>query len=90
MAHTTKDKEKLIKRINRLKGQLESASEKIESSEDCYKVLQILASCKGALSGLMGELVEGHIEDHILKAESKAKATQGAVELNEILKSYWK
>lgn len=90
MAHSSKNKEKLLKRINRLKGQLTSASEKIESGEDCYKVLQLLASCKGALNGLMGELVEGHIEDHIVKADSKPRAAQGAKELNEILKSYWK
>lgn len=90
MAHTIREKKKIIGRINRLKGQLEAVAELIEKEEDCYKVMQVLSSCRGALNGLMGEVVEGHINEHIVQAESKSAATQAGAEVVEILKSFWK
>ena len=60
MAHTIKEKQKILSRVNRIKGQLEAFSKAIEGEQDCYQVMQLLASCRGALNGLMGEVVEGH------------------------------
>ena len=90
MAHTARSKKKLISRINRLKGQLEAVSELIEKEEDCYKVMQVLSSCRGALNGLMGDVIEGHIAEHIVQADNKNMATQAGAEVIDILKSFWK
>ncbi len=90
MAHTVKDKKKLITRINRIKGQLEALSKSIDSEEDCYKVMLLLASCRGALNGLMSEVVEGHIRDHIVHAETKKESSESAEELIDVMKSFLK
>lgn len=90
MSHTVQNKQKIIKRVNRLKGQLNAFSEAIESDQDCYKVMQLLASCRGALNGLMGDMVNDHIREHIVKANHKKDSNQAGEELIKIMESFWK
>lgn len=90
MAHTIKEKQKILSRVNRIKGQLEAFSKAIESEHDCYEVMQLLASCRGALNGLMAEVVEGHIREHIVEAENKKMAAESGEDLIDIMKSFLK
>jgi DNA-binding FrmR family transcriptional regulator len=52
--------------------------------------MQLLASCRGAINGLMGEVVEGHIREHVVEAENKKLAIEAGEELIEIMQSFWK
>lgn len=90
MAHTIKDKAKLISRVNRLKGQLDAFAKGLEEGRDCYQNMQLLASCKGALNGLMTEVVEGHIREHIVEAENKKSAAESGEELIDVMRSFLK
>ena len=90
MAHTIREKSKILSRVNRIKGQLVAFSKAIESEQDCYQVMQLLASCRGALNGLMAEVVEGHIREHIVEAENKKLAADSGEDLIEIMKSFLK
>lgn len=90
MAHTIRDKQKLIGRIKRIQGQLASAEVSLENEHDCYKVLLTLSSARGALNGLMGEIVEGQVREHIVGASSAKEAAHAGEELVEIMKSFWK
>lgn len=90
MGHTQNDKTRLFSRVNRIKGQLDSFVKAIEKEEDCYKVMQILASSRGALNGLIGEIMEGHIRGHIVEAGNKKLASKAGEELIQVLKSFWK
>ncbi len=54
MSHTIRNKEKLLARIRRLKGQMEAVERALDDSKPCGEVLQLLASVRGALSGLTG------------------------------------
>ena len=66
MAHTTKDKKKLLSRTRRIKGQVEAVERALEGDAECEDILQLVASCRGALNGLMAELIEGHVRFHVL------------------------
>ncbi|MBC7467053.1 MAG: metal/formaldehyde-sensitive transcriptional repressor [Bdellovibrio sp.] len=90
MSHIIKDKQKIISRVNRIKGQLDAFSKAIESEQDCYQVIQLLASCRGALNGLMADVVERHIQEHIINAENKKDASDSAEDLVDIMKSFLK
>lgn len=90
MAHTIKNKKKIIARVNRIKGQLDAFVKALEAEQECYQSMQLLASCRGALNGLMSEVVEGHIRDHIIDAESKKMAAKSGEELIDIMKSFLK
>ena len=90
MAHTIREKSKILARVNRIKGQLEAFSKAIESEQDCYQVMQLLASCRGALNGLMSEIIEDHIREHIVEAENKKAAADSGEDLIDVMKSFWK
>ena len=90
MSHIIKDKQKITSRVNRIKGQLDAFAKAIESEEDCYQVIQLLASCRGAVNGLMADVVERHIREHIVEAENKKDASDSAEDLVDIMKSFLK
>lgn len=90
MAHVSKKKAKLTGRINRIKGQLDAVAKLMDDDGDCYKVMQVLGSCRGALNGLMQEVMDGHIESHIIQGKNKADVERAGEELAEILKSFWR
>ena len=90
MAHTIKDKRKLLSRIRRIKGQTEAIERALEGEVECEDILQLVASCRGALNGLMSELIEGHLRFHVLDPGGKAHPSQleAADELMAIVKRY--
>ncbi|WJH39322.1 Ni(II)/Co(II)-sensing transcriptional repressor DmeR [Aliirhizobium terrae] len=90
MSHTVRDKAKLLARVRRMKGQMEAVERSLEAEAPCADVLQLLASIRGALAGLTGEVVEGHLHEHVVHAESDAERTRAAEELAGVLRTYIK
>ncbi len=90
MAHTIREQTKLLNRVRRIRGQINGIESLLEAHGDCGKVLQQLAACRGALNGLMAEILEDHIRFHVvdpaLHPESEqAEATE---QLIDIVRSY--
>jgi DNA-binding FrmR family transcriptional regulator len=91
MAHTIRDKKKLLNRVRRLKGQIEGVERLLESETECADVLQQIAACRGSINGLMAEVLEGHIRFHVADAgHSKASQRKAVEELISIIRSYLK
>ncbi len=92
MAHTSKDKEKLLIRVRRIRGQVEAIERSLREEHECADLLQLVAACRGALNGLMAELVEGHIWFHVLDPERGKDSPQAeaAEELIDLVRSYLK
>jgi DNA-binding FrmR family transcriptional regulator len=92
MAHTVRDKQQLLRRLRRARGQLEAVEAALVAEEDCYTILQTLAACRGALNGLVAEVIEGHIRFHLVDPEAQptAPTAQAAQELISIIRSYLK
>jgi len=92
MAHTTKDKEKLLTRIRRIRGQVDAIERALDSEQECAGVLQLMAACRGALNGLMAEVMEGHVRFHVLSPETgkNSPQAQAAEELIEVVRAYLK
>ncbi|MBI1268648.1 MAG: metal-sensing transcriptional repressor [Cryomorphaceae bacterium] len=90
MAHTTRDKKKLLDRVRRIKGQIVAIEKALEQEKDCSDILHHLAGCRGAMNGLMAEVVEGHIRSHIIAPEQPNKEEQDKVaeDLIALVKSY--
>jgi FrmR/RcnR family transcriptional regulator, repressor of frmRAB operon len=92
LSHITGAKKQLNLRINRIQGQLDAIKDAIQEERDCASVLQQVAACRGAINGLMAEIVEGEIKCHVLSPNAKANSSeaQAAVQLVEILRRYLK
>ncbi len=66
MAHIHADRARLLARLARIRGQVAGIERAIEEDEDCSSVLQTIAACRGALNGLMAQVMEGHVRFHVL------------------------
>lgn len=92
MAHTIKDKGKLLARVRRLKGQVEAVERALEAEIGCADVLMLVASMRGAINGLTAELMEDHIRHHVVNPDTDADPdrAKGAAELIEVVRTYLK
>jgi FrmR/RcnR family transcriptional regulator, repressor of frmRAB operon len=91
LSHTTKNRKKLLSRIRRIRGQTDAIERALEGDGECEDILQLVASCRGALNGLMAELVEGHVRFHVLSPEQKTLPSQleAAEDLISLVKRYF-
>lgn len=88
MSHTSLQKKKLIARINRLKGQMEAVERALEAERPCGEILQLLASIRGALTGLTGEVLDDHLREHVLNAADDTARAEAVEEISEVLRTY--
>lgn len=65
MAHTIHGKKKLLARVRRIAGQTRALEQALEEGSECAAVLQQIAAIRGAVNGLMNEVLEGHIREHL-------------------------
>lgn len=90
MTHTIRQKDRLIARVRRIRGQLEGVERTLSGEAPCAEVLRQLASVRGAVSGLTAELMEDHLREHVLAAETEADRRQGGEEMIEVIRTYMK
>lgn len=65
---TDQDKERLIKRLNRIEGQVRGLSGMIENDRDCIEVLRQVVSVSGAIRGVWTQIVGDHLRGCIKNA----------------------
>jgi FrmR/RcnR family transcriptional regulator, repressor of frmRAB operon len=53
-------------------------------------VLRLIASVRGAVDGLMGEVMEDHALEPVVGASNASEGTKNAQEFAEIVKAYLK
>ena len=90
MGHTVENKSKLLARVRRLKGQMEAIERALEAEASCAEILNLAASVRGATNGLVVELLEDHLRNHVVDAQSDALRTAGADELIEVMRRHLK
>lgn len=65
MPHSIEDKKKALLRVRRIRGQTEALEQALESGADCAPVLVQLAAIRGAVNGLMSEILQSHIREEL-------------------------
>ena len=91
MPHTVRDQKKLLIRVRRIKGQTEALEQALERETECAAVLQQIAAIRGAVSGLMAEVLEGHIREHLgPEAVSPKERKEDLEQVVGVLRSYLK
>jgi DNA-binding FrmR family transcriptional regulator len=90
--HTVREREKLIARVRRIRGQMEAVERAIAEERGCYEVLQTVTAARGALNGLVAEMIEDHVRFHVLDPEEKVptKRAKAAEELIDVVRAYVK
>jgi hypothetical protein len=54
MTNLTKEKQKLVARIRRIRGQVDSIERSLSTDDDCAAVLMLLANVRGGINGSAG------------------------------------
>lgn len=91
MAHINQNKQKLLMRINRIKGQVQAMESALNSGVDCADFLHQIASVRGAADGLMSEALEGHIREHLGAVHDYSEQREKDLEqVISVLKTYLK
>jgi DNA-binding FrmR family transcriptional regulator len=92
MSHTIRKKSQLLNRTRRLRGQVEAIERALEAEAECTDVLQLIASVRGAINGLIAEVMEEHIRHHVMAPTelTPMERIQGAEELVDVIRTYLK
>lgn len=92
MSHTVREKSKLLGRVRRIRGQVEALERALDDEKGCAEILHQIAAVRGAIGGLMAQVLEEHIHTHIADPAitNDAERTQGANELIDVLRTYLK
>ena len=81
----------MLTRVRRIRGQVEAIERTLNVESEGETILQLVAACRGALNGLMVELIEGHLRSHVLGKGhvTLASQRQAADELVAVVKRYF-
>jgi len=92
MAHTVRDKRRLLNRIRRIRGQVEAVERNLRGRAECSQVMHLLAVVSGGVSSLLAEVLEQHVREHLMGDEriSRAARRAAADELIDVIHSYFK
>ncbi len=89
MSHTVREKQKLLARVRRIKGQVESIERALEGEAGCDEVMHLIAGMRGATSGLMAEVIEDHVRAHLMDRDD-SHGGNAAGQLVETIRTYLK
>lgn len=91
MTQITKEKQKLVARIRRIRGQVDTIERSLTADDDCADVLMLLANIRGGVNSLMAEVLEDHIRHHIAgEDKSGLSRTELAEDLIDLVRAYLK
>ena len=91
MPRTIKSKKQLLTRVRRIKGQAGALEKVLEQETECAAVLQQIAAIRGAVNGLMAEVLQGHLREHLGAGDiSSQKRSDDVEQVMAVLRSYLK
>ena len=86
-----RERQKLIARVRRIRGQVDAIGRSLTENDHCADVLMLLANVRGGINSLMAEVLEDHIRLHMLSPEkSTTNATELAEDLIDLVRAYLK
>ena len=90
MSHAA-DSAKLLARVRRIAGQVSAVERGLESGVACSEVLQLVAAVRGAVNGLLDEIIADHLDQHVAKVGlDDGERLKAAEELKAVIRRYSK
>ncbi|HEY8288682.1 MAG TPA: metal/formaldehyde-sensitive transcriptional repressor [Acetobacteraceae bacterium] len=92
MTHTIREKQKLLARVRRIRGQVEAIERALDSEAGCEQVMHLIAGVRGAIAGLMAEVVEDHVRTHLVDVGTHPNALNrdATEQLLDVVRTYLK
>lgn len=91
MPHSPEEKKKVLARVRRIRGQCDGLERALEAGADCGPVLQQIAAIRGAVNGLMSEVLESHLREQFgHPAADPVDRKERVDEMTALIRSYLK
>jgi len=92
MSHTIRDHKKLLARVRRIRGQVDGIERALTTQVGCEQVMHLIAGARGAMAGLMAEVVEDHVRSHLVDEDKHPGAlkAEAAEQLLDVVRTYLK
>jgi DNA-binding FrmR family transcriptional regulator len=91
MVHLTGTNADLVARVRRIAGQVNAVERELAAEAPCTKVLHLVAAVRGAVNGLMDEIIVEHLQAHVARSGlTDAERAEGAEELMAVIRRYAK
>ena len=91
MSHLNSSRQQLVARVRRIAGQVAAIERALDGEISCSDILQQVAGARGAINGLMDEIVEMHVREHVAHPDLPAdERASGAEELIAVIRRYAK
>lgn len=90
MPHSPEEKKRVLARVRRIKGQTEALERALEAGSECAAVLQQIAAIRGAVNGLMSEVLESHIREELGQAVADRGREDSIDAIAALVRSYLK
>ncbi|MCB1559883.1 MAG: metal-sensing transcriptional repressor [Xanthomonadales bacterium] len=78
MPHSPEEKKRAITRLRRIRGQTDALQRAIEEGLECPAVLQQIAAIRGAVNGLMADVLESHLREGLFDPSKRRQIDQAA------------
>ena len=91
MPKKAEDKHKIFLRVRKIQGQVQAIERSLDQEKACTEILQQICAVRGAINGLMNEVLEIHLKDSLVVGETtEQQRNDELTEISKILKSYLK
>jgi len=86
MTHTITKKKRLLNRVRRIRGQVEAVERALVEERGCAQIMLTLAASRGAIHGLMIELLEEHLHTHVVDQADETDRHLAAKEVAQVFR----
>lgn len=90
MPHNEADKKSALARVRRVRGQVDGLERALQTGVECSTVLQQLAAVRGAINGLMAEVLQTHIREEFGASEEAEGHSERVRAMTELVRTYLK
>ncbi|MBB5714861.1 metal/formaldehyde-sensitive transcriptional repressor [Sphingomonas aerophila] len=91
MSHLKESSGDLVARVRRIAGQVSAVERELVADASCTKVLHLVAAIRGAVNGLMDEIIADHVEAQVARPGlTDEERAEGADELLAVIRRYSK
>lgn len=82
--------EDVIDPIEENSGASAALEKMLNREHECAEVLQQLAAIRGAVNGMMMQVIQGHLTDHVVKEPEEGQREADLDVVMQVIKSYLK
>lgn len=88
MAHVTTHRRKILTRVRRIGGQVAALEKSLEAEIDCAAVLTQIAAVRGAVQGLMMEVLDDHLREHVAGEPNRRARERELAAVAALMRTY--